>query len=137
MTDMNPKEAFFRFVKNHDLFADLEFLDEPVEDQEIIAVVGESFTADDGVVIDPDYDQIIESFMNINYDRWAVNYIYKITEYAKTRPEKEAELFAQALTELIIKPFINSNIDAEKIYFVIGDAVNWKDLSWAHKVIEA
>jgi hypothetical protein len=136
MTDMNPREAFFKFVKNHDLFADLEFLDQPLEGQEIIAVRGESFEADDGVVIDPDYDEIINGFMNITYDRWAVNHVYNLVEFAK-KSDKEKQLLATALTEYIIIPLINSNINSEKVYFVIGHTDDWKNLSWAHKVIEA
>lgn len=136
MADMNPKEAFFKFVKTHDLFADLEYLDGPVDGQEIIAVNAESYTADDGIVIDPDYDEIINGFMDITYDRWAVNHVYSLVEQAK-KSDKEAQLLASALTEYIIKPLINSNINAQKVYFVIGNTANWKDLSWAHKVIEA
>lgn len=137
MTDMNPKEAFFRFVKNHDLFVDLEFLDEPIEDQEIIAVLDESFsfTADDGVVINPEYDEIINGFMNITYDRWAVNYIYNLVENAK-KSYKETQLLADAITNLIIKPLINSNINSDKVYFIIRNRETFVDLSWAHKVIE-
>lgn len=137
MTDMNPKEAFFRFVKNHDLFSDLTFLDEPVEGQEIIVVVDElfSFTADDGVIINPDYDEIINGFMNITYDRWAVNHVYNLVETAK-KSDKPLIKVTESLVELIIKPLINSNIDSPKVYFLIRDLPNWKDLSWAHKVIE-
>ena len=133
--DMNPKEAFFRYVKNHDLFADFDFLDSPVEGQEVIAVRGESFEADDGIVIDPDYDEIINGFMNITYDLWAVNHVYSLVEYAK-KSNKEKQLLATAITEYIIIPLINSNINAEKVYFLIGQTADWKNLSWADKVIE-
>lgn len=136
MTDMNPKEAFFRYVKNHDLFADFDFLDSPVEGQEIIAVRAESYEASDGIVIDPDYDEIINGFMKITYDRWAVNHVYSLIEYAK-KSNKEKQLLATAITEYIIIPLINSNINAEKVYFLIGQTDDWKNLSWADKVIEA
>lgn len=135
--DMNPKEAFFRYVKNHDFFADFEFLDSPVEGQEIIAVVDDSFSfeADDGVIINPDYDGIINGFMNITYDRWAVNHIYNLVEQGKAS-DKPLIKVTESLTELIIKPLINSNINSPKVYFLIRDLPNWKDLSWASTVIE-
>lgn len=135
--NMNPKEAFFKFIKNHDLFEDLEFLEEPLEDQEIIAVVDDSFSfeADDGVIINPDYDEIINGFMNITYDRWAVNYIYNLVEQGKSS-DKPLIKVTESLTELIIKPLINSNINSPKVYFLIRDLSNWKDLSWANTVIE-
>lgn len=135
--DMNPKEAFFRYVKNHDFFTDFEFLDSPVEGQEIIAVVDDSFSfeADDGVIINPDYDGIINGFMNITYDRWAVNHIYNLVEQGKAS-DKPLIKVTESLTELIIKPLINSNINSPKVYFLIRDLPNWKDLSWASTVIE-
>ena len=134
---MDPKEAFFKFVKSHDLFRDLEFLEEPLEDQEIIAVVDDSFSfeADDGVIINPDYDEIINGFMNITYDRWAVNHIYNLVEQGKAS-DKPLIKVTESLTELIIKPLINSNINSPKVYFLIRDLPNWKDLSWANTVIE-
>ena len=135
MTDMNPKDVFFKFVKNHDLFADIEFLDSPIEGQEIIAVRGGVYEADDGIVIDPDYDEIVSSFMNINYDRWAVNHIYSLVEQAK-KSDKEKTLLAQAIVDYIIVPLINSNINSEKVYFPVHNLGDWNDLSWADKVIE-
>jgi hypothetical protein len=137
MVDMNPKEAFFRFVRGHDLFSDLEFLDEPVEGQEIIAVLDDSFsfTAEDGVVINPEYDEIINGFMDITYDRWAVNHIYNLVENAK-KSYKQTQLLAEAITDLIIKPLINSNVNSNKVYFVIRNRETFTDLSWADKVIE-
>ena len=74
--------------------------------------------------------------MNITYDRWAVNHVYSLVEYAK-KSNKEKQLLATAITEYIIIPLINSNINAEKVYFLIGQTDDWKNLSWADKVIEA
>mgnify|MGYP000061515196 CR=1 FL=1 len=139
MTDMNPKEVFFRFAKSFisDL-AGLSFSDGHVEGQEIIAVRGpDGWKPEDGILIDPDYDQLIDSFLNIDYDRWAVNWLYSLVEQAKSRgPEKANELYAQNITDLIIRPLINSNIDSNKVYFMISYGPAWKDLSWADKVIE-
>ena len=137
MTDMNPREAFIRFILNHNYFTDIGFAYEPIKDQKIVAVIDRSFSfqANDGVVINPDYDQIIDGFMNLTYDRWAVNYFYSAIEQAKKSDKKE-KFLAEAMRDLIFKPLINNNIDAQKVYFIIGDPVNWPDLSWAHEVIE-
>ena len=139
MTDMNPKEVFFRFAKSFISDLDgLSFSDGPVEGQEIIAVRGPiGWKSEDGILIDPDYDQLIESFMNIDHDRWAVNWLYSLVEQAKSRdPEKANELYAQNITDLIIKPLINSNIDSPKVYVLLCYGPAWKDFSWADKVIE-
>lgn len=136
MTDMNPKEAFFRFVKNHDLFADIEFLDSPIEGQEIIAVRDAAYIPKDGVVINPDYDEIINGFLNIDYDRWAVNHIYSLVDQA-LKSDNPNKKFAEKCIEYIIVPLINSNINSEKVYVFVCRFGEWNDLSWAHKVIEA
>jgi hypothetical protein len=136
MTDMNPKEAFFRYVKNHDLFADFEFLDSPVEGQEIIAVRDESYIPEDGVVINPDYDEIINGFLNIDHDRWAVNHVYSLVDQALKSDYPNRKL-AEKCIEYIVIPLINSNINAEKVYVFVCRFGEWNDLSWADKVIEA
>ena len=136
MTDMNSKEAFFRFVKNHDLFSHIEFLDSPVEGQEIIAVKNESYVPKDGVVINPDYDEIINGFLNIDYDRWAVNHIYSLVDQA-LKSDNPNKKFAEKCIEYIVVPLINSNINSEKVYIFVYRLGEWNDLSWAHKVIEA
>lgn len=139
MTDMNPKEVFFKFAKS--FISDLDgltFSDEPIEGQEVIAVRGHvGYTPDDGILIDPDYDQLIDCFMNIDHDRWAVNWLYSLVENAKSRGDEKAnELYAQNIIDLILKPLINSNIESDKVYVLLCHGPAWKDFSWADKVIE-
>jgi hypothetical protein len=136
MTDMNPKEAFFRYLKNHNLFVDFEFLDSPVEGQEIIAVKDNNYVPEDGVVIDPDYDEIVNGFLSIDYDIWAVNHIYSLVQQALSSDSPNRK-FAEKCVEYIITPLINSNINAEKVYVFVHRFEEWNDLSWADRVIEA
>lgn len=137
---MTPKESFFRFVKNHDLFKDIEFSDSPVKDQQIVAVLcasaGDcSVSAEkDSIVIDPDYDEIYNGFLHLDHDKEAIGHIRNLLD---NRAKDNKELVAKFIVDHVIRPMINSNIKAKKVYFVLGDGKNWKDLSWANLIMAA
>jgi len=123
---MMHKEVFFNFVIQHDYFKDM-FGTKPA-DQKIIAVVGENDIAEAGAaVIDPNWDSIYESFINIDHDRESVDYIRSLLESYDINE-------TQSYIDSLIKYIIGKGIAANKVYVHIPSTA---DKSFYDEVIEA
>lgn len=138
------EQVFFDFVKNHDILQHLKYTEERRKGQQIIGLLvggdpGEDNTVfvpyvrelmeqSDVVVIDPNYDEIYNSFSNIDYAADSIEYISNLFDSTETREE-----LLEVILNLIIKKLIASNIDAKKVYFRVKPYWNTE---WCDEVIE-
>ena len=148
MTTKEHEQFFFEFVKAHDLLKHLSYGD-ATQDQKIVAVLVNDDDASDReletyvpyyadyikrfmiegtVIIDPNYDNIYYNFINIDFAEESVNYIKSLVESKTTREE-----VTQIVVDLIIKPLIDSNIQANTVYIVVHS--HW-NTDWADEVIK-
>jgi hypothetical protein len=144
---LTPKEheaIFLEFIKAHDEMLHIKYTETKRPDQEIIGLrvagvpgeddevflpfVEELLKEEDTILIDPDYDKLYESFLNIDYNLETVEYMRQLVESDVSR-----ERISQLVIDLIIKPLIASNIDAKKVYFRVKP--HW-DISWCDSIIE-
>lgn len=144
---LTPKEheaIFFEFVKAHDEMLHIKYSETkkttqkiiglkvagiPGEDDEVFLPYAEELLKEKNtILIDPDYDQLYESFLNIDYNLETVEYMRQLVETDVSR-----ERISQLVIDLIIKPLIASNINAKKVYFRIKP--HW-DTSWCDSIIE-
>ena len=140
MTTINHEQVFLEFVKRHDDLLHLSYSDSVVEDQEIIGLVeteetddvfipfAENLLTENDVLINPNWDEVYNSFLGIKHDLESVEYIKEMVDAIETKEE-----LLQFLLTVIIKPLIASNINAKKVYFRIKS--NW-NTDWCDKVIE-
>lgn len=138
------EQVFFDFVKHHDILQHIKYTEEKRQDQKIIGLqvggepgedndvfvpyVKELMKQDDVVIIDPNYDEIYNSFLGIDYAQDSVQYITELFDSVDTREE-----LLQLILNLIIKKLIASNIDAKKVYFRVKP---YWDTEWCDEVIE-
>lgn len=138
------EQVFFDFVKNHDILQHLKYTKTRRKDQKIIGLevggepgedndlffpyVEKLMEQSDVVVIDPNYDEIYNSFSNIDYAADSIEYISNLFDSTETREE-----LLEVILNLIIKKLIASNIDAKKVYFRVKPYWNTE---WCDEVIE-
>jgi hypothetical protein len=138
------EQVFFDFVKNHDILQHLKYSENTIETQKIIGLqvdgepgednelfvpyVKQLMKQSDVVVIDPNYDEIYNSFSNIDYASDSVEYINNLFDSTETKEE-----LLEVILNLIIKKLIASNIDAKKVYFRVKPYWNTE---WCDEVIE-
>lgn len=142
MTPTEHEHVFFEFVRNS-AFSHVSCLDKPLKKQELIGLLVDDLESDGyspsqlefienlktaSVVIDPDYDQVYSNFIKLDYNLESIDYIRGIVESEKSREE-----LSEIIIELLLKKFIDSNINAKKVYFVIYP--QWRT-DWLDKVIE-
>lgn len=144
LTAEQHQQVFFDFVKNHDEMQHIKYASTKKRGQEIIGLmvpgnpgeddqiflpfVEELLKEEGSLLIDPDYDQLYESFLQIDHNLDSVEYMLSLVE-ADTSREKVTQL----VIDLIVKPLIASKLDAKKIYFRVKP--HW-DTSWCTSVIE-
>ena len=140
MTTINHEQVFLEFVKHHDDLQHLSFSDIKVKNQKIIGLLeteendelfipfAEKLLTENDVLINPNWDEVCNSFVGIKHDEETVDYIKDIIDSLETKEE-----VLEFLLNLIIKPLIDSNINANKVYFRIKP--NW-NTDWCDKVIE-
>jgi hypothetical protein len=144
LTSAEHKKVFFDFVKNHDEMIHIKYVDESIQDQQIIGLMVPGIPGEDDVIflpyveellkeentilIDPDYDQLYESFLGLDHNLESVEYMQQLVETDTSR-----ERVSQLVIDLIIKPLIALNIDAKKVYFRIKP--HWIT-DWCDQVIE-
>jgi hypothetical protein len=149
MTSVNHEQVFLNFLKNHPVFSDLNFLDNPRDDQQVIGIIVNDSNVEgreldsyipyylddiqklknqESVVLDPNYDILYDSFIQLNHNLDSIDYIKSIVESKTTKEE-----LTEVAIELIVKPLIACNIDSKNVYFVIHS--HW-NTEWCDKVIE-
>lgn len=123
---MTHEEVFFNFITQHDYFKDM-FGMKPTG-QQIIGVVGDNNITEVGaVVIDPNWDSIYESFINIDHNAESVEYIKSLLESYDINQ-------TQAYIDNLVKKMIEKGIVADKVYVHIPSTA---DKSFYDEVIEA
>ena len=140
MTTINHEQVFLEFVKHHNDLQHLSFSDTKVKTQKIIGLLeteenddvfipfSENLLTENDVLIDPNWDEVYSSFLGIKHNEETVAYIKQIVEAIETKEE-----VLEFLLNYIIKPLIDSNINAEKVYFRIKPTWN---TDWCDIVIE-
>lgn len=132
---MTHEEVFFNFVIKHDILNHLVFGDKPTG-QKVIAIVGDDDTAipyigdllkiSSNTVIDPNWDEIYESFINIDHEKESVDYIQSLLE---SYDINETQTYIDGL----VKKMIEKGIVANKVYVRIPPTA---DKSFYDEVIE-
>jgi len=141
MTREEHKQIFFDFVKQHSSLSDLKFSDQKVDNQKIVRLVvsdldnhrtnKKSFVyTKEYAIIDPFYEQLVESFLSITFNEETVQYIKNIVSEIDTR-EEQIEL----ALEFFAKPLIESNIESEVLYFVTSDTPTWDSEIWDETIL--
>jgi hypothetical protein len=127
-------------VKGHDDLQHLSFNTSKVKNQKIIGLLeteetdevfvpfAKNLVTENDVLIDPNWDEVCNSFFGIKHDEETVTYIKELVEAIETKEE-----VLEFLLSYIIKPLIDSNINAKKVYFRIKP--NW-NTEWCDTVIE-
>jgi hypothetical protein len=127
-------------VKGHDDLQHLSFNTSKVKNQKIIGLLeteetdevfvpfAKNLVTENDVLIDPNWDEVCNSFFGIKHDEETVTYIKELVEAIETKEE-----VLEFLLSYIIKPLIDSNINAKKVYFRIKP--NW-NTEWCDNVIE-
>ena len=143
MADLEHEQVFFEFVKQG-VLQHLTYNETKREDQEIIGLmvgselveenmvsipfVSNLLLEEDTTIIDPNYDEIYNSFLKIDYNLDSVKYIKNIVDNITTKED-----LLDFIITVIIEPLINSNIDAKKVYFIVKPY--WVT-DWCDKIIE-
>lgn len=141
MTREEHKKIFFDFVKQHPSLSDLQYSDKTVSGQNIVRLIvsdlekhrtnKKSFVYNkEYTIIDPFYEQLVESFLSITFNQETVEYIKNIVSQIDTR-EEQIELALEFFT----KPLITSNIDSPILYFVTSDNSAWDSEIWNETII--
>ena len=142
LTAEQHQQVFFDFVKGHDELSDLSYTEErreqeivglmvkgnPEEDDIVFLPFLETLSKEDMAVVDPNYDELYESFLKIDHNLDSVEYMQSLVEENLDRTR-----IAKLAVDLIVKPLIESNIDAKTVYFRVKP--HW-DLSWCDRIIE-
>ena len=136
----NHEQVFLEFVKHHDDLQHLSFNPTKVKNQKIIGLLEteetdevfvpftQNLLTENDVLIDPNWDEVCNSFFGIKHNEETVAYIKEIVDNLETKEE-----VLEFLLSYIIKPLIDSNINAKKVYFRIKP--NW-NTEWCDTVIE-
>jgi hypothetical protein len=136
----NHEQVFLEFVKHHDDLQHLSFNTTKVKNQKIIGLLEteetdevfvpftQNLLTENDVLIDPNWDEVCNSFLGIKHDEETVLYIKEIIDALETKEE-----VLEFLLSYIIKPLIDSNINAKKVYFRIKP--NW-NTDWCDTIIE-
>lgn len=124
---MNHEEVFFNFVIQHDALSHIVFGQKPAG-QKIIAVVGDAEVDNTvgTVIIDPNWDLVYESFINLDHNLESI-------EYMKTLLEPYTNTQTQAYIDGLVKKMIERGIVADKIYVRVPSTA---DKSFYDEVIE-
>lgn len=141
MTREEHNKIFFDFIKQHPSLSDLKFSDEKLINQKIVRLVvndlnkhritKKSFVyTEEYAIIDPFYEQLVESFLSVTFNKETVEYIKTVISEIDTREEQ----IALAL-EFFTKPLIESNIDSKILYFVTSDTPAWDSEIWDETII--
>lgn len=141
MIEVNHEQVFFEFVKQHDLLKHLKYTETKRQDQEIIGLmvpsddqelfvpfVRELLKEEDTTIIDPNYDEIYNNFINLDHNLDSIEHIKQIIGEITTKEE-----LVDFIVSFIIKPLIDSNINAKKVYFIVKPY--WVT-DWCDKIIE-
>lgn len=141
MTREEHNKIFFDFIKQHPSLSDLQYSDKIVDDQKIVRLIvsdlnnhrtnKKSFVYNkDYTIIDPFYEQLVESFLSITFNQETVEYIKNIISEIDTREEQ-----IDLALEFFTKPLIASNIDSKVLYFVTSDTPTWDSELWDETII--
>lgn len=150
MTKDEHKKIFFDFIKQHPSLSDIKYSENPVLEQEIVRLVVTDSVDRDGdnylplyrktkksiiynkdyTVVDLNYDNLYDSFINIDFNLETVEFIKSLAVEAESK-EDAAKLWL----EYFVEPFIKSNVDTKTIYFVtIKDNSGWDSKPWDNTV---
>lgn len=117
------EQFFFEFIKNSSVI-DIKFSKTAIEDQVIVAVKeGADVKYGRSAVINPNWDDLYQSFINIDFNQDAVDYIKE-----KVEAGDALELVIGA-----VKYLLSCNVSTKTVYVVVGDT--W-ETDWANEVIE-
>lgn len=141
MTREEHKKIFFDFIKQHPSLSDLQYSDKKVANQKIVRLIVDdldkhrtikkSFVYNkEYTIIDPFYEQLVESFLSITFNQETVEYIKNIVSQIDTREEQ-----IQLALEFFTEPLIASNIDSKVLYFVTSDTPTWDSELWDETII--
>jgi hypothetical protein len=141
---LNHEKVFFDFVKNHDILQHISYSENIITNQKIIGLqvdglpgedneifvpyVQELLKQTDVVIIDPNYDEIYNNFIKLGHNEDSIEYIKNLFDDAETKEE-----LLHLIINLIIKPLIECNINAKKVYFRVKPYWNTE---WCDQVIE-
>jgi hypothetical protein len=145
MTDLEHEQVFFEFVKQHDLLQHITYSEEPIEAQQILAVLVDDDNADNradedyvpyyapymkpllddvnAAVIDPNWDNIYLDFTKLDHNLESIEYIKSLVD------SKDNEEISQIIIDLILKKLVACNINAKTVYVVVNSRWNtdWFD----------
>ena len=120
------EEVFFNFVIQHDILRHLVFGDKP-EGQRLIAIIGDDdavipyigdlLKISSNTVIDPNWDAIYESFINIDHNQESVEYIQSLLGSYDINQ-------TQTYIDDLIKKMVEKGIVADNIFVRIHPTAN-------------
>jgi len=133
-------DIFYNYVKYHDLLKHIEYGDTPVEGQEWIGIisnddthtewVSENVMSDpDAVIIDPNWDEIYNGFLEVNWPNTeeAKMYIQNLVESI----ENNSSAVYNFIINKIVKRMKKENIQSKKVYVAIALGA---DQSWFNSI---
>lgn len=123
---MNHEDVFFEFIVQHDILKN--YFGEKPSVQKLIGVVGDIDIPEttNAVLIDPNWDAIYESFINLDHNLESIAYIKPLVEAFDLNQ-------TQTYIDSLIKKMIARGISAEKVYVRIPE---FADKSFYDEVIE-
>ena len=124
---MNHEDVFFEFIVQQDILKN--YFGEKPSVQKLIGVVGDIDIPEttNAVLIDPNWDAIYESFINLDHNLESIAYIKPLVEAFDLNQ-------TQTYIDSLIKKMIARGISAEKVYVRIPE---FADKSFYDEVIEA
>lgn len=112
-------DIFYNYVKNHNDLSHIKYGDIPVEGQQWIGVMADPVgEKTDGVVIDPNWDEIYNGFLEVNWTNTeeAKMYIQNLVESIGNNKSAAYNF----INNKILKRMKKENIQSEKVYVGIG-----------------
>lgn len=133
MTPKQHERFFFEFIKNSGVF-NFQYSDKKIKKQKVIALMDtdevdgkleicDKLEKEGYAVIDPNWDDLYNSFINIDHNRDSVEYIKNLVDTTS----------AIDVIEGVVKKFIQSNIISDTVYVVTS--ARWK-AEWADEIVE-
>ena len=122
-------DIFYNYVKNHDDLSHIEYGD-PVPNQKWIGVMADPVgEKTDGVVIDPNWDEIYNGFLEVNWPNAeeAKMYIQNLVEST----ENNSSAVYNFIINKIVKRMKKENIQSQKVYVAIASGA---DQSWFNSI---
>ena len=129
MTNEEKENLFYDFMKNHESLEHLTFGD-PVDGQQWIGVLSENVERDDGVVIDPNWDDMYQDYL-ASVGKWdeSIDYISELVDTKDT-----GKKLANFVTKYILEKLKADNIQSDKVYVSISSNFT---KSWFDSIEEA